>query len=99
MENIAISTIVGTSSHIMPEQIFRHISGTPRLSGIRTHNLKKQQIPYCKQTVTKPKKKIKKKLFWHQYQASDQFLATTKLATNNAIYLKTNKINKSKMYF
>jgi hypothetical protein len=35
----------------------------------------------------------------NQAQASDQFLATTKLATNKAICLKTKKINKSKMYF
>jgi hypothetical protein len=34
-----------------------------------------------------------------QAQASDQFLATTKLATNKAICLKTQKRNKSKMYF
>ena len=33
-----------------------------------------------------------------QVQASDQFLATTKLATNKAICLKTKTINKSKMY-
>ena len=37
--------------------------------------------------------------FSYQAQASDQFLATTKLATNKAICLKTKKINKSKMYF
>ena len=35
----------------------------------------------------------------YQAQASDQFLATTKLATNKAICLKAKKINKSKMYF
>jgi hypothetical protein len=35
----------------------------------------------------------------HQAQASDQFLATTKLATNKAICLKTKNIEKSKMYF
>ena len=35
----------------------------------------------------------------NQAQASDQFLATTKLATNKAICLKTKNINKSKMYF
>jgi hypothetical protein len=35
----------------------------------------------------------------NQAQDSDQFLATTKLATNKAICLKTKKINKSKMYF
>ena len=34
-----------------------------------------------------------------QAQASVQFLATTKLATNKAICLKTKKINNSKMYF
>ena len=34
-----------------------------------------------------------------QAQASDQFLATNKLATNKAICLKTKKRNKSKMYF
>jgi hypothetical protein len=32
-------------------------------------------------------------------QAIDQFLATTKLAINKAICLKTKQINKSKMYF
>jgi hypothetical protein len=31
--------------------------------------------------------------------ASDHFLATTKLATNKAICLKTQKMYKSKMYF
>jgi hypothetical protein len=36
---------------------------------------------------------------WYQTQASDQFLAITKLATNKAICLKTKTINKSKMYF
>ena len=35
----------------------------------------------------------------YQSQASDQFLATTKLATNKAICLKTKTISKSKMYF
>ena len=35
----------------------------------------------------------------NQAQASDQFLATTMLATNKAICFKTKKINKSKMYF
>ena len=35
----------------------------------------------------------------YQAQASDQFLATTKLATNKAICPKTKKINKSKMCF
>jgi hypothetical protein len=35
----------------------------------------------------------------NQAQTSNQFLATNKLATNNAICLKTKKINKSKMYF
>jgi hypothetical protein len=35
----------------------------------------------------------------NQAQASDQFLATNKLATNKAICLKTKKRNKSKMYF
>jgi hypothetical protein len=39
------------------------------------------------------------KTFEDQAQASDQFLATTKLATNKAISLKTKKINKSEMYF
>jgi hypothetical protein len=34
---------------------------------------------------------------FYQAQASDQFLATTKLATNKAICLKTKKIDK--MYF
>ena len=34
-----------------------------------------------------------------QAQASDQFLATNKLATNKEICLKTKKIYKSKMYF
>jgi len=34
----------------------------------------------------------------HQVQASDQFLATTKLATNKAICLKTPKNIKGKMY-
>jgi hypothetical protein len=40
-----------------------------------------------------------KQVVFHQAQASDQFLATTKLATNKAICLKTKKINKNKMYF
>ena len=35
----------------------------------------------------------------NQTQASDQFLATNKLATNKEICLKTKKIYKSKMYF
>ena len=35
----------------------------------------------------------------NQAQASDQFLATNKLVTNKAICLKTQKRNKSKMYF
>jgi hypothetical protein len=35
----------------------------------------------------------------NQAQASDQFLATTKLPTNKEICIKTKKINKSKMYF
>ena len=35
----------------------------------------------------------------YQAQASDQFLATNKLATNKAICLKIKKRNKSKMYF
>ena len=35
----------------------------------------------------------------YQVQGSDQFLATTKLATNKAICLKTKKMNKNKMYF
>ena len=34
---------------------------------------------------------------YHQPQGNEQFLATTKLATNKAICIK--KINKSKMYF
>ena len=38
-------------------------------------------------------------VYLNQAQASDQFLAITKLATNKAICLKTKKINKSKMYF
>jgi hypothetical protein len=37
--------------------------------------------------------------FSDQAQASDQFLATTKLATNKAICLKLEKLNKSEMYF
>ena len=37
--------------------------------------------------------------FLDQAQASDQFLATNKLATNKAVCLKTKKRNKSKMYF
>ena len=38
--------------------------------------------------------------FFHdQAQASDQFLATNKLATNKEICLKTKKRYKSKMYF
>jgi hypothetical protein len=36
---------------------------------------------------------------YHQAQASDQFLATNKLATTKEICLKTQKIYKSKMYF
>ena len=36
---------------------------------------------------------------FNQAQASDQFLATNKLATNKEICLKTKKIYKSKMYF
>ena len=39
------------------------------------------------------------RLFHYQAQASDQFLATTKLATHKAICLKTKKINKSNIYF
>ena len=35
----------------------------------------------------------------HQAQASNQLLATTKRATNKAIFLKTKKVNKIKMYF
>jgi hypothetical protein len=35
----------------------------------------------------------------HQAQASEQFLASIKLASNKAICLKTRKINKSNMYF
>jgi len=38
-------------------------------------------------------------LLMYQAQARDQFLATTKLAPNKAICLKTKKINKSKMFF
>jgi hypothetical protein len=38
-------------------------------------------------------------ILMYQAQASDQFLATTKLVTNKAICLKTKKINKSKMFF
>jgi hypothetical protein len=34
-----------------------------------------------------------------QAQASEQFLASIKLASNKAICLKTKKINKSNMYF
>ena len=34
----------------------------------------------------------------YQAQANDQFLATTKLATNKAICLKIKNINKSKIY-
>jgi hypothetical protein len=36
---------------------------------------------------------------WHQAQASEQFLAKIKLASNKAICLITKKINKSNMYF
>ena len=36
---------------------------------------------------------------FNQAQASDQFLATNKLATNKEICLKTKKIYESKMYF
>jgi hypothetical protein len=36
---------------------------------------------------------------YHQAQASDQFLATNKLATTKEICLKTQKIYKIKMYF
>jgi hypothetical protein len=35
----------------------------------------------------------------HQAQASEQFLASIKLASNKAICLKTKKINKSDMNF
>ena len=35
----------------------------------------------------------------NQAQASEQFLASIKLASNKAICLKTKKINKSNMYF
>ena len=35
----------------------------------------------------------------YQAQASEQFLASIKLASNKAICLKTKKINKSNMYF
>ena len=45
------------------------------------------------------KKTILSKPLFNQAQASDQFLATNKLATNKAICLKTKKRNKSKMYF
>jgi hypothetical protein len=38
-------------------------------------------------------------MFTYQAQASDQFLATTKLATNKEICLKTKYKYKSKMYF
>jgi len=38
-------------------------------------------------------------MYIHQTQASDQFLATTMLATNKAICLKTKKLNKSKISF
>ena len=34
----------------------------------------------------------------NQAQANDQFLTTTKLATNKATCLKTKNINKSKVY-
>ena len=36
---------------------------------------------------------------YDQAQASEQFLASIKLANNKAICLKTKKINKSNMYF
>ena len=36
---------------------------------------------------------------FNQAQASEQFLASIKLASNKAICLKTKKINKSNMYF
>ena len=36
---------------------------------------------------------------FNQAQASEQFLASIKLASNKAIYLKTKKINKSNMNF
>ena len=35
----------------------------------------------------------------NQAQASEQFLASIKLASNKAVCLKTPKMNKSKMYF
>ena len=38
-------------------------------------------------------------MFNNQAQASEQFLASIKLASNKAICLKTKKINKSSMYF
>jgi hypothetical protein len=38
-------------------------------------------------------------IFINQAQASKQFLASIKLASNKAICLKTKKINKSNMYF
>jgi hypothetical protein len=38
-------------------------------------------------------------MFNNQAQASEQFLASIKLASNKAICLKTKKINKSNMYF
>ena len=51
-------------------------------------------------TCTDAIRRIRSRSYKYQVQASDQFLETTKLATNKAICLKTKTktINKSKMY-
>jgi hypothetical protein len=68
----------------------------------RTMHTKKMQLqkhkPHWKPEMT-VFVTFNSKLDIYQAQASDQFLAATKLSTNKAICLKTKNINKSEMYF
>jgi hypothetical protein len=83
-----------SNNHLIPrgEKWSTCVDCFVRLCRFKSHHTLILDCPYIN-TV-----KLWNPYFTYQAQASDQFLATTKLATNKAICLKTEKINKSKLY-